>query len=388
MQYSFGDKSFDRKLFDATKASLQQSLQSLSFANLPWLTLRQYGLFLRAYLKPAAIRSFQGNALPTQSIPLCRLDSTKLANSADHDDMPAPKTPPNDPNLFGAFDGNDAEWPKMDPREDFFSWAKEPTTPDASLPTPDAELAKGEAPDTPALPRRSPRVSTAALSTLLSLAAAISAGIIISNSDTFKLDGVANAPANTKLAEAGSKSSGSDAATRLALDSALSSQASFISAQREPAASRNAFVGASDSGRPAQSKVHGKHTADRERVALRKSAAGSQARGASSPARASPGKSRSATVTSDRVTHSVKKQAPLLQAMDSKSHAGTQYAKCDGVRGLLRREQCRWKACNGKWGKQGCPAYQHNARPEYGYGEFGQVGQSKTVLERRLQVRG
>jgi len=34
------------------------------------------------------------------------------------------------------------------------------------------------------------------------------------------------------------------------------------------------------------------------------------------------------------------------------------YAQCLEVSGFLRREQCKWQACSGKWGQDGCPSYE------------------------------
>ncbi|HYD80821.1 MAG TPA: hypothetical protein VEC06_13515 [Paucimonas sp.] len=32
-------------------------------------------------------------------------------------------------------------------------------------------------------------------------------------------------------------------------------------------------------------------------------------------------------------------------------------ARCERIDGIIRREQCRWRTCNGQWGKNGCPSY-------------------------------
>jgi hypothetical protein len=38
------------------------------------------------------------------------------------------------------------------------------------------------------------------------------------------------------------------------------------------------------------------------------------------------------------------------------------FAQCSNVESLIGREQCKWKVCSGKWGRNGCPSYpKHNA---------------------------
>lgn len=37
--------------------------------------------------------------------------------------------------------------------------------------------------------------------------------------------------------------------------------------------------------------------------------------------------------------------------------AQSQYAQCLEFDSFLRREQCKWQACSGKWGQDGCPTY-------------------------------
>lgn len=41
-------------------------------------------------------------------------------------------------------------------------------------------------------------------------------------------------------------------------------------------------------------------------------------------------------------------KAPVVQS---------QYAQCLEFDSFLRREQCKWQACGGKWGQDGCPTY-------------------------------
>lgn len=49
--------------------------------------------------------------------------------------------------------------------------------------------------------------------------------------------------------------------------------------------------------------------------------------------------------------------------LDSKSNlAQDRYAQCQELSNFLRREQCKWQACNGKWGQDGCPSYANSNR--------------------------
>jgi hypothetical protein len=34
------------------------------------------------------------------------------------------------------------------------------------------------------------------------------------------------------------------------------------------------------------------------------------------------------------------------------------FSECDNSANILRREQCRWKVCGGRWGRNGCPSYE------------------------------
>lgn len=38
------------------------------------------------------------------------------------------------------------------------------------------------------------------------------------------------------------------------------------------------------------------------------------------------------------------------------------YAQCQELGSFFRREQCKWQACNGKWGQDGCPSYANDNR--------------------------
>ncbi len=36
-----------------------------------------------------------------------------------------------------------------------------------------------------------------------------------------------------------------------------------------------------------------------------------------------------------------------------------QYARCERISHIIRREQCKWQLCNNKWGKGACPSFKH-----------------------------
>lgn len=43
----------------------------------------------------------------------------------------------------------------------------------------------------------------------------------------------------------------------------------------------------------------------------------------------------------------------------NRSYIQTRFAKCARAGNLIQREQCKWRLCNGMWGKNGCPSYAH-----------------------------
>jgi len=66
-----------------------------------------------------------------------------------------------------------------------------------------------------------------------------------------------------------------------------------------------------------------------------------------------------------------KKAAPKLEAehrqdgmlLASKAPpVQNRYAQCLEISGFLRREQCKWQVCSGKWGQDGCPSYEQDDR--------------------------
>ncbi|QDZ27248.1 hypothetical protein [Noviherbaspirillum sp. UKPF54] len=47
------------------------------------------------------------------------------------------------------------------------------------------------------------------------------------------------------------------------------------------------------------------------------------------------------------------------RASHNSPYMQSKLAKCARVPNLIRREQCKWRVCNGMWGKNGCPSYAH-----------------------------
>jgi hypothetical protein len=37
----------------------------------------------------------------------------------------------------------------------------------------------------------------------------------------------------------------------------------------------------------------------------------------------------------------------------------SQYARCERIDHIIRREKCKWDLCNNKWGKGACPSFKH-----------------------------
>lgn len=44
-------------------------------------------------------------------------------------------------------------------------------------------------------------------------------------------------------------------------------------------------------------------------------------------------------------------------ALTSATNYKSMLAQCEAASNIFRREQCKWKLCNGMWGKNGCPSY-------------------------------
>ena len=73
-------------------------------------------------------------------------------------------------------------------------------------------------------------------------------------------------------------------------------------------------------------------------------------------------KKKTATAVARAPKKSPEPSTPLL-AQNSVAPVGksigaqSEYAQCQELDSFLRREQCKWQVCNGKWGLDGCPSY-------------------------------
>lgn len=61
---------------------------------------------------------------------------------------------------------------------------------------------------------------------------------------------------------------------------------------------------------------------------------------------------------SDRVS---RPGVPAPRGVTRVSATRASLAECDRKTNFIRRELCRWRICNGSWGKNGCPSYQQQA---------------------------
>jgi hypothetical protein len=50
------------------------------------------------------------------------------------------------------------------------------------------------------------------------------------------------------------------------------------------------------------------------------------------------------------------RQRPARVAQASRNALG----QCEQLSNFFRREQCKWQVCDGRWGRNGCPAYARN----------------------------
>jgi hypothetical protein len=379
MQYSYSEKFFARDLFDAVKAQLQDPFASSLPSSRPWLEMMSYGDNLHAFSRQVKFRYKRGDSLHTGSIPLCSQDPAFLGGlPRKRQPSPSPfdaflEKLKNDPDPFGlglgdssALHGGESSTPRL-PSEISAAGAHEEHSDDQA----------------PALPPRTSRISTAVLSTLLSIAAAVSVGIMVSNNHTFKFgDGSdSTKQATAMLDETASTVHGRHATARLTLDQTLPASKVFPAvSDAEP--SSEIGTSASRTEKRTKSRYSSKaRSRSGTNVPGRKITEDAKLKAAASPRTSSSTKTRLASAPDG-------KHSASLQARNAENYPGTQYARCERVRGLLRREKCKWDVCNGKWGKQGCPAYQHNARPEFGYEQVGKLGQSKPAASGRTQDGG
>ncbi|KIF80370.1 hypothetical protein [Noviherbaspirillum autotrophicum] len=76
-------------------------------------------------------------------------------------------------------------------------------------------------------------------------------------------------------------------------------------------------------------------------------------------------KKKPATTLAKSQKKSLEEQPLLAQnsvALSQSTGAPDRYAQCQEMGNFFRREQCKWQACNGKWGKDGCPSYASDNR--------------------------
>ena len=80
------------------------------------------------------------------------------------------------------------------------------------------------------------------------------------------------------------------------------------------------------------------------------------ARTASQPAER---EKKKATATAAKPSKKSPEASTPLLAQNSTTPALAQsgYAQCQELESFLRREQCKWQVCSGKWGLDGCPSY-------------------------------
>jgi hypothetical protein len=381
MQYSYSKKFFARDLFDAVKARLQEPVAGLPAMPPHWPSLIYYGQNPTGFSRRVKFRARHGTGLNIASVPLCSrnplfigslprssaesaaiLETKSTRQTATASGPVDPGNPPFDPvDLWAQHESLTASnaSPVQGPPKDGFSHGAIAQDRDEPLPRPS-------------------RIPTAVFTTLLSIAAAITAGIAISNTDTFKFgDGTVSGqrPADA-LAAAATGAATTQSASRLTLEPTFPAAYRVTPETARPTpesrSSANKKPGAASRGSVSrQSKNATAHASRKTRTITAKD---SKKTATSSSRNASAGKSNPRPVSIVEA-----KPATSVQSRQSRSLAGTQYARCREVKGLLRREKCRWDACDGKWGKQGCPAYQHNAKPELGTGQFGQASQPRAA---------
>jgi hypothetical protein len=58
-----------------------------------------------------------------------------------------------------------------------------------------------------------------------------------------------------------------------------------------------------------------------------------------------------------RVEQAKAASKPSLHLSSRQRHVRQVLARCERMDSLFRREQCKWRVCDGQWGKNGCPSY-------------------------------
>ncbi len=69
---------------------------------------------------------------------------------------------------------------------------------------------------------------------------------------------------------------------------------------------------------------------------------------------------RLSTAPSARSEASPRPSAPKRSPRSASTNLSQAVAECSNEVGLFFRERCKWRLCNGRWGKDGCPSYRHD----------------------------
>lgn len=108
---------------------------------------------------------------------------------------------------------------------------------------------------------------------------------------------------------------------------------------------------ASGTSAPAKRTAVAKNAKDQEIDRIRRQADDELKKKGSAPRRAD--EERPAT----RVAQKNQGGGEPSNAPSSSSNHKVMLAQCEAAPNIFRREQCKWKLCNGMWGKNGCPSY-------------------------------
>ena len=71
-------------------------------------------------------------------------------------------------------------------------------------------------------------------------------------------------------------------------------------------------------------------------------------------------KDRLSKTPSSRSEASPRPSASKRSPRSASTNLSQAVAECSNEVGLFFRERCKWRLCNGRWGKDGCPSYRHD----------------------------
>ncbi|TCS39258.1 hypothetical protein EDC30_101213 [Paucimonas lemoignei] len=385
MPYTFSKRSYEQDLFDAVKARLKTPVRDYLALSEQWPGVLDYGLPKPLLSKWAKFRSASGSLLHARSIPLCT-SSPALITSLSH--KPAELPPQID--AEAAFAEQVAAMLASEAHGNLNS-VGDPQVPEEPLLDEESDADAKAGVERKSARISIPRIPTAVLSTFLSVAAAVAGGLIIANGNSFKFGhDAATRPQDVGISmQADSTAASEPDAARLAMDTRLPQASLSSSDVSEPGNSvQPAYTKKREHSEKRVIKTEKKmRTVDTETRASKRIASVVPAKKTEKTAQRSKSNASQSTASHAAPIVTAKSDS-ALHAGKSSSSPGTQYARCESVKGLLRRERCKWDACSGKWGKQGCPAYQHNARPELGYGQIGRLGQFVPAGANRTQDGG